>query len=429
PWRRVNCRDGSLEAEDAGIRMCIFKLRPAFCFSSDTDTVEVALLQPFYLSLYYASDFLPPSSQEMKDIVDSAKWLDDVTSPVMLLTLEILTEGQMPNLATYDVTRLMGAVPVSASNLYKLFSMKSHVLLYPGEVCEALHRKLGKTIMLNEPFREASISSSGEETNLSLKDTNITKEQSGLGLDLHTLSQIAYVYPSVPVVNIKNDSDHPWCHTESHSRNGYSVDHNDVLDAPALQDDFYLSLVDWSSNNVLAVGLGNCVTKLYDLGNDDSVCRLGGYNGGLVLFLGLAMVNFRVRTLEGHRLRVGALAWSSSMLYSGSRDKSILQRDPRAQEAFVSKLNGHKSEVCRLKWSYDNRELASGGNDNRLFVWNQHSTQPVLKYCEHTAAVKAIAWSPHVHGLLASGGEVLQINVYDFGTQPLVLHILSMCKS
>lgn len=34
---------------------------------------------------------------------------------------------------------------------------------------------------------------------------------------------------------------------------------NQVLDAPALQDDFYLNLVDWSSHNVLAVGLGNCV--------------------------------------------------------------------------------------------------------------------------------------------------------------------------
>jgi hypothetical protein len=29
-----------------------------------------------------------------------------------------------------------------------------------------------------------------------------------------------------------------------------------VLDAPALQDDFYLNLVDWSAQNVLAVGLG-----------------------------------------------------------------------------------------------------------------------------------------------------------------------------
>ncbi|CAG7887346.1 unnamed protein product [Brassica rapa] len=196
-----------------------------------------------------------------------------------------------------------------------------------------------------------------------------------------------------------------------------------VLDAPALQDDFYLNLVDWSAQNVLAVGLGNCVylwnacsskvTKLCDLGADDSVCSVGWAFRGTHLAVGTSSGKVqiwdasrckRTRTMEGHRLRVGALAWGSSVLSSGSRDKSILQRDIRCQEDHVSKLAGHKSEVCGLKWSYDNRELASGGNDNRLFVWNQHSTQPVLKYSEHTAAVKAIAWSPHVHGLLASGG-------------------------
>ena len=60
--------------------------------------------------------------------------------------------------------------------------------------------------------------------------------------------------------------------------------------------------------------------------------------------------------------------------------------------------------MCGLKWSYDDRELASGGNDNQLLIWNAHSTSPVLRYAEHTAAVKAIAWSPHQHGMLASGG-------------------------
>lgn len=29
-----------------------------------------------------------------------------------------------------------------------------------------------------------------------------------------------------------------------------------ILDAPALCDDFYLNLVDWSSTNILAVALG-----------------------------------------------------------------------------------------------------------------------------------------------------------------------------
>jgi len=32
-----------------------------------------------------------------------------------------------------------------------------------------------------------------------------------------------------------------------------------VLDAPALQDDFYLNLVDWSNSNILAVGLDRAV--------------------------------------------------------------------------------------------------------------------------------------------------------------------------
>jgi hypothetical protein len=32
-----------------------------------------------------------------------------------------------------------------------------------------------------------------------------------------------------------------------------------VLDAPALADDFYLSLVDWSAQNVLAVALGSSI--------------------------------------------------------------------------------------------------------------------------------------------------------------------------
>jgi cell division cycle 20-like protein 1 (cofactor of APC complex) len=37
-------------------------------------------------------------------------------------------------------------------------------------------------------------------------------------------------------------------------------------------------------------------------------------------------------------------------------------------------------------------------------VWNSHSTEPILKFNDHVAAVKAMAWSPHQHGLLVSGG-------------------------
>lgn len=40
-----------------------------------------------------------------------------------------------------------------------------------------------------------------------------------------------------------------------------------ILDAPNLQDDFYLNLVDWSSQNMLAVALNNSV-YLWNGGNN-----------------------------------------------------------------------------------------------------------------------------------------------------------------
>jgi len=198
-----------------------------------------------------------------------------------------------------------------------------------------------------------------------------------------------------------------------------------VLDAPELQDDFYLNLVDWSSQNVLSVGLGACVylwsactsqvTRLCDLTNDnDTVTSVSwaergnfvavGTHRGYVQIWDVAAAK-RVNVLSGHSARVGALAWSGDMLSSGSRDRLILQRDVRTPSvAPERRLVGHRQEVCGLKWSPDNQYLASGGNDNKLFVWSSATTTPMQTYTDHLAAVKAIAWSPHHHGLLASGG-------------------------
>lgn len=198
-----------------------------------------------------------------------------------------------------------------------------------------------------------------------------------------------------------------------------------VLDAPELQDDFYLNLVDWSSTNVLSVGLGTCVylwsactsqvTRLCDLSADgDTVTSVSWAERGHLVAVGThkgyvqvwdVTGNKCVSVLEGHSARVGALAWNGDILSSGSRDRLILQRDVRTPSLTPERrLGGHRQEVCGLKWSPDNQHLASGGNDNKLFVWNMSSLSPIQTYTEHLAAVKAIAWSPHHHGLLASGG-------------------------
>ncbi|KAL2320358.1 hypothetical protein Fmac_029327 [Flemingia macrophylla] len=49
--------------------------------------------------------------------------------------------GKVQDLSHFDHYRIMGATPVSPTNLFKLFSSKSHVLLYPGGIREAFHRK------------------------------------------------------------------------------------------------------------------------------------------------------------------------------------------------------------------------------------------------------------------------------------------------
>ncbi|XP_053669007.1 fizzy-related protein homolog [Anopheles marshallii] len=198
-----------------------------------------------------------------------------------------------------------------------------------------------------------------------------------------------------------------------------------VLDAPELQDDFYLNLVDWSAQNVLSVGLGSCVylwsactsqvTRLCDLSSDsNTITSVSWSERGHQLAVGTqhghvtvwdVAASKQVNKLQGHSARVGALAWNGDVLSSGSRDRLIMQRDTRTPaQVSERRLAGHRQEVCGLKWSPDNQYLASGGNDNRLYVWNQHSSTPVHSYSEHMAAVKAIAWSPHHHGLLASGG-------------------------
>lgn len=225
-----------------------------------------------------------------------------------------------------------------------------------------------------------------------------------------------------------------------------------ILDAPHLFDDFYLNLVDWSEScNVLAVGLqdscylwtptgqsGSAVTKLCSLnqmepndenGELDMVCSVGwnrrhhynSYTGGNHHFVDLLGVGTNLgaihvydgkvgkihSTLDRHNHRVSVLSWRNSHeMVSGSRDRNILLRDIRKHHGdIVSSLFFHKQEVCGLKWNpFDRNYLASGGNDNRIAIWDIRNSLRPLFYGKHRAAIKALAWSPFQNGLLCSGG-------------------------
>lgn len=272
-----------------------------------------------------------------------------------------------------------------------------------------------------------------------LLDSNIKSvkshcEQKGLSLKSETVNLFHYSSHREPATNIESVAPYSLSPVSPNSQKLLRSPRKatrkisgipfKVLDAPELQDDFYLNLVDWSSQNVLTVGLGSSVylwsactsqvTRLCDLSADsNSVTSVSWNERGNLVAVGThhgyvqvwdVAANKQISKLLGHSARVGALAWCGDVLSSGSRDRLILQRDIRSSSNSERRLVGHRQEVCGLKWSTDTQHLASGGNDNRLLVWNMHSLTPLQIYTEHVAAVKAIAWSPHHHGLLASGG-------------------------
>ncbi|PKI83812.1 Cdh1p [Malassezia vespertilionis] len=210
-----------------------------------------------------------------------------------------------------------------------------------------------------------------------------------------------------------------------------------VLDAPELADDFYLNLVDWSSQDLLSVGLGRCV-YLWSAKNSgvsrlcqmpsmhDSITSVNFAERGNHLAIGTHSGVVQIwdtekekllRTMMGHTARVGSLAWNNHVLTTGSRDRTIYHRDVRVPDHHVKTLRAHRQEVCGLKWNLTRELLASGGNDNKLFVWDGLRETPLHRFTEHTAAVKAIAWSPHQQGLLASGGGTADMKIRFWNTQ------------
>ncbi|KAI9247862.1 WD40-repeat-containing domain protein [Sporodiniella umbellata] len=193
-----------------------------------------------------------------------------------------------------------------------------------------------------------------------------------------------------------------------------------VLDAPELVDNFYLNLLDWGKNDLLAVGLGqevylwnpstSEVTLLCQLPDGiASVSWSTGHYLAVGTLVGQTMLYdtitlSKIRTWTNHDARVSSLAWASNVLSSGGKDQCVYHHDVRSVEAYFRVLTGHRHEVCGLKWNPEGNLLASGGNDNQLIIWDGYQRKALHQFGEHTAAVKAISWSPHQRGILVSGG-------------------------
>jgi cell division cycle protein 20 (cofactor of APC complex) len=213
-----------------------------------------------------------------------------------------------------------------------------------------------------------------------------------------------------------------------------------ILDAPELLDDYYLNLLDWSSTDILAVGLGSClylwngntgdIDLLVENSSTNNITSISWAVDGVHLAVGTnekqVMVwnvetKQKIRTMNDHIGRVGSLAWNNNLLASGSRDAMIFVNDSRMPSQQHATLLAHDEEICGLTWSPDGSQLASGGNDNLCCVWDKSSiwqggVQPRYTFSQHKAAVKALSWCPWQKNILATGGGTLDRCIRFFNT-------------
>ena len=197
-----------------------------------------------------------------------------------------------------------------------------------------------------------------------------------------------------------------------------------VLDAPGLIDDYYLNLLDWSSGNQVAIGLERnvyvwsadegSVSCLLETSPDTYVSSVKWSGDGAYVGVGLGTgevqiwdvaEGMKVRSMFGHDTRVGVMGWNKHLLSTGARSGLVFNHDVRVAEHKVAELVSHTSEVCGLEWRSDGAQLATGGNDNLVSIWDARSLSvPKFTKTNHKAAVKALAWCPWNANLLATGG-------------------------
>ena len=246
-----------------------------------------------------------------------------------------------------------------------------------------------------------------------------------------------------------------------------------VLDAPNLVDDYYLNLLDWGKENIIAIALfdeiylwndNNSKASLLmsysnnDATSDDSlnniISSVSWMQNGLNLGIGLPNGSIqlwdinkkmKIRDIDAHDKRVSCISWNNYVLSSGSKDKYIKNFDIRMKNSEISKIKKHKQEVCALKYSNEGDLLASGGNDNIAYIWDirnlknnifnflfsndrANNNYEIKPYCInnlHQAAVKAMNWCPWKRHVLATGGgsKDKSIKIYSCDNNKLIKNI------
>ncbi|KAK6089303.1 hypothetical protein P3W45_001711 [Vairimorpha bombi] len=186
----------------------------------------------------------------------------------------------------------------------------------------------------------------------------------------------------------------------------------------SLADDFYSNLIDWHNDKVyfaiddqvFSHNFHTSQTSHVQTVSDSCITSVKGINNKIVVGTSSGYLHV-IDIIKGqstkysyHKSRIGVLRSDNFNILTGSRDKRIKIIDIRSSK-ISSTILQHTQEVCGMDLSINNRHLVTGGNDNKLYIFDYRKLAIPLKKCtQHKAAIKAISWSPTSSNLFVSGG-------------------------
>lgn len=190
-----------------------------------------------------------------------------------------------------------------------------------------------------------------------------------------------------------------------------------VLDAPGARDDYYVSVLDWSAQGPLCVGLAQKlflwaperVATLYAAPPQDYISTAAFSPDGVRLAVGtdrgdLLVGSPAMLTCMATNTSVACARWhSTNSLCTGTKNGRVLFWDVR-QSAETHETHVHRDRLVGMACSSDGVQFATGCNGHLVCLWDTRKlAHPLFKLDHHGSAVRALGFMSNT--LVTGGGR------------------------